>query len=351
MSDKAADTDNPTPVVFDFVHPQHQLGESFVGLSLLQDRMRSRCAASIGKLLRTKVDVVTCAAEYLKTSEFQAHLDQPSICYRFELKPLPGSGLLRLDLSLVDSAVQQFFGGSAAAGVENQDDTDEDDSEDTDNESEEEDTESEGEEGEDADSTEEEVVPQRAMSPTEKRIATRLKDILLDDLTAIVSELETVVLGELGEVSGHEITEGLIGTGVTVVMGFDLTTKCGSASFSVGLPHALLAPMRDRMANRSHGRHGDDISWRKALNQQVSECEIPLQGILAETELTVRQMLRLQTGDFIPLGGDQTATFLSDGYPLFEAVIGMSNGKISANLSRWYTRNNAAFGAAVEDSR
>jgi len=48
--------------------------------------------------------------------------------------------------------------------------------------------------------------------------------------------------------------------------------------------------------------------------------------------------MNLKVGDFIPLGKVQTVNFSSEGIPLFEASVGVSNGMVSASVRKWHER-------------
>ncbi len=65
----------------------------------------------------------------------------------------------------------------------------------------------------------------------------------------------------------------------------------------------------------------------------VIDAPVELQGVIAETELSLGELLSLKEGDFIPLGKGNRARFFAENIPLFEATIGAANGMISARVT------------------
>jgi len=65
-------------------------------------------------------------------------------------------------------------------------------------------------------------------------------------------------------------------------------------------------------------------------------CEIDIRGVLSEMPITLRKLLELKSGDFIPLRDVQTVSFKTQSMPLFDARVGSTNGRVSASVSRWH---------------
>ena len=120
---------------------------------------------------------------------------------------------------------------------------------------------------------------------------------------------------------------GRIDTGFTV--------QCGSGSAGIRLlvvPRTL-APL-ERDAFPPGGTAEDGVAVDERLIASMLGCDVPLSGVLAESTITLGDVMKLAPGDFIALDEKQTVSFRAGDRPVFDAVMGTVDGKASASVTR-----------------
>lgn len=63
--------------------------------------------------------------------------------------------------------------------------------------------------------------------------------------------------------------------------------------------------------------------------------KLEINSILAETELSMRELARLSVGDIIPLELAETVDVLASGIPIFNGRVGVSDGNYAIKLEKW----------------
>ena len=94
------------------------------------------------------------------------------------------------------------------------------------------------------------------------------------------------------------------------------------------LPEALLAPVRETLAaagGQSTVRKQE--AWAPALTWGCKDAELDTRAILAETQISLRELVRLAPGDIIPIEAPQQVTLLAGDVPLYRGRFGVSQGR------------------------
>jgi len=266
--------------------------------------------------LTTRIDntlhlAATCT---VATTELRKHQDISStlksgVCvFRVELGPQQGCCYLLIQPELTFALVQGFFGGNQSAVYEETD---------------------------------------RALSTTEIRLGSRLRNTILEGLASVWGEVLQFNTLQDTPVPHDQFAADAPDAPVVAELAFNLAIAENTVSFSVLFPYDALSTLHS--VESSKETTPDNTLWRTGLKRQLVGCELDVHGVLAETTISVKQLLKLQAGDFIPLGNIQTATFSTGSTPLFEAVIGASNGRVSASISHWLGQGETTEGAVSHD--
>jgi flagellar motor switch protein FliM len=94
------------------------------------------------------------------------------------------------------------------------------------------------------------------------------------------------------------------------------------------MPEALLAPVRETLA-----ADGGQTSvrkqevWAPALTAALKDAEVDTRAILAQAQISLRELVRLSPGDIIPIEAPQQATLLAGDVPLYRGRFGVSQGR------------------------
>jgi flagellar motor switch protein FliM len=94
------------------------------------------------------------------------------------------------------------------------------------------------------------------------------------------------------------------------------------------LPEALLAPIREALAADGGQRPlRSQEAWAPVLTAALQDAEIDTRAILAEAQISLRELVRLSPGDIIPIGPPQQVTLLAGDVPLYRGSFGVSQGR------------------------
>jgi len=108
------------------------------------------------------------------------------------------------------------------------------------------------------------------------------------------------------------------------------TVEFGSRSGKIEwlLPEALLAPIREALA-ADGGQTALLVqeAWAPVLTTALQDAELDTRAILAEAQISLRELVRLSPGDIIPIDAPQQVTLLAGDVRLYRGSFGVSHGR------------------------
>ncbi|MEE9320391.1 MAG: FliM/FliN family flagellar motor switch protein [Granulosicoccus sp.] len=292
------ESNNETAAVYDFIHPDHQLQTQWPVLLQIHEQLEHAFTDKLSKQLNLSIAGVGSEVGPRKYKEFIDSLGSTAIVQEVSLAPLAGNVWLCVDASIVSALVDIYFGGNGEI---------------------------------------KEMDQLRKLTATELKVLGYLTDAMLEGLQecwsgvqAISAQVESIVpMARLTRVK-----EGMVVLDAPI--SFSLANA--TATCRVVYPFSTLEPLSERLSRDERLKAVRNGGFSSALRREVFACDVELRGILSETEMTVRKLLDLKTGDFIPLRDVENVVFKADQVPLFNAQIGKSNGCVSASFSQWHRR-------------
>lgn len=284
---------------YDFVHPDHRLAGDWPVLGSIHERFVDELAGRLGERFRIALDGEAGAIRRSRYADFCAELPGSTVVHELLLGSEPGAILLCLDAALVPALVDGWFGGTPGARA-----------------------------------LDANVEPALA-SATERRALGHVLDALGGALGESLASIDGPRPGTVRRTRTDQLARGGYGD---VVVDCPFTLRPGDQPMAcrVVYPLSVLEPFAERLTreNRSHPVH--DAGFRDALGGGLLDCELEIRGVLAETRITLADLLALAPGDFIPLRDIENVSFRTRHTPLFDARVGKTNGRVSASLSRWH---------------
>ncbi|MGB8518208.1 MAG: FliM/FliN family flagellar motor switch protein, partial [Gallionella sp.] len=99
-------------------------------------------------------------------------------------------------------------------------------------------------------------------------------------------------------------------------------------------------PVKDLLYSSMQGEHlAVDKRWLQLLSRQVQSANIELIATLGSANLTVEQVLKMHSGDVIPLDVDENITASVDGVPMMECKYGAFNNQYALRVEKMLTIN------------
>lgn len=284
---------------YDFKRPERISKDQMRALQTLHETFARNFGASLSGFLRTIVEIRIAHAEQMTYSEFIASLPNPTSFNLVNCAPLDGQMCLELSPLIIYPIIDRLLGGS----------------------------------------NHDLFIPQRAMTLIERRLIHR---ILNRGMAALTEAWESVKKIEfnLGEMeSNPQIVQIVPPNEVVVVIGFEIKMTNRAGTMSLCIPFNVIEPLIDNLSAQSWfmaGKHRGEHQWEKLIASRLSDANLGIAGILAETTITVGDLRHLEVGDLLMTEKPATSPVVltAGGRPKFLAHIGQYKGKRALKIVR-----------------
>ena len=257
-------------------------------LEVVSKSFADRAGASLSALLGRDASMQFTALESAKSADLQAALPVPATLAVVRLKPLPGFAYVSVEPSLLLTLLDGFFGGSGRAPVDGQ----------------------------------------AAIAPAAQRFLALMLRGFAADLTAAWAPVTPIEL----ELVKQETNPRLVQLGAPqeslLVLKFTVEFAARSGRIDWLLPETLLAPVRETLAADG----GQTVlrkqeAWAPVLTKALQDAEVDTRAILAQAQVSLRELVRLSPGDIIPIEPPQQVTLFAGDVPLYHGRFGVSQGR------------------------
>ncbi|MDQ2695577.1 MAG: FliM/FliN family flagellar motor switch protein [Pseudomonadota bacterium] len=311
VGDWPAATEEVLP--YDLAGPENAIGPLLRILESILDRFAHQLHAALFELLRRDLEIAASAPEVRPYADFITSLSSPCSVNIIGMPPLAGPGLLVLEQPLVFVIVDTYFGGTGRQYS---------------------------------------PASPRGFSLTETRLIQRLLGLAFRALGSAWNPYLAVNCAHLGaEINPHFVTaispaESL----VTARLSMELDELSGA--LHLAMPCSMFEPVRGPLLaslNREHLYRDERLA--RLLREGVRHSPVTASGVLAETELTLRELLSLTAGDVIPLTLAGEAVLKAEGVPLYAGPCGVAQGWRAVKIDRTLTGLEEAQQAAAQGAR
>jgi flagellar motor switch protein FliM len=262
-------------------------------LEIVSKSFADRIGLSLSTLLGRDTSVQFTSLDSAKAGELQATLPVPGSLLVLRLKPLPGLAFITVEPALLLGLLDGFFGGSGRATTE----------------------------------------PRAVIAPAALRFQALMLRTIAADLTAAWTPVMPLEL----ELVKQETNPRLMQLGgpqeIILVLRFAVEFGAHSGRINWLLPETLLAPVRELLASEGGAAPARKQEvWAPALASALMESELETRAILAQAQISLRDLVRLSPGDIIPIEPPQQVTLLAGDVPLYRGRFGVSEGRNSLKI-------------------
>lgn len=283
--------------IYDFANPSHKLNESWSVLDVINGQVATEFGSLLAHKLQVALQCQRLSTKSVRYSDCVASLGSTCIVFELTLHPLEGSVWFCMDVSVIATIVDAYFGGDANLIP---------------------------------------VEEPRDLSRTEQRVVHHIIDALMSSLSAGWSSVLPLRVSSVGSLGVSRLASS--SSDQMMVVG-ELLLLLGSTELpcKIVYPFESLEPYEAKLRQEEAAVIApQDQEFNAELQGQLMHCEIDIRGVLTEMPITLGKLLELKSGDFIPLREVQTVSFKTQNIPLFDATVGNSNGRVSASVSRWH---------------
>jgi flagellar motor switch protein FliM len=230
----------------------------------------------------------------LKFAEYVHSLFVPTSLNMVRIKPLRGTALFVIDPKLVFTVVDNFFGGDGRFHTK---------------------------------------IEGREFTPTEIRVIQMLLAQAFNDLREAWSPVLPVTFEYLNSEVNPQFANIVSPTEVIVVSTFHIELEGGGGDLHVTMPYSMIEPIREQLdTGLQSDRSERDERWTISLQEEMKEASVALSSTLLETSISLRDVLKFEPGDVIPVDLPRQVTLRVEDVPAFRGQVGVSRGMTSVKI-------------------
>ena len=258
-------------------------------LEIINERFARLLRLGLFNFMRRSANVTAGPVRVIKFSEFVRNLVVPSNLNLVHVKPLRGTSLFVFDPTLVFLVVDNLFGGDGRLQPK---------------------------------------AERRDFTQTEQRIIQRLLNLVFDSYGKSWHPVYPIEFEYVRAETNIQFANVATPNEVVVVTTFEVNFGSVVGEMHICTPYSILEPIRDLLSSSVQGEALEvDKRWVGRLSKQVQSAEVTLLVNLAQVQITLNQILKMQVGDVIPLDIPEFVTASVDGVPVMECRYGVSNGQ------------------------
>jgi flagellar motor switch protein FliM len=273
---------------YDLVAPDTIVRGRMPGFDRINERWVGELERKIVEIVRRPIEMTVGEVELGAYGEWQAGMPALASLNLFMIKPWGRAALVAVDGNLLFVLVDAYYGGAGAAA---------------------------------------ERPAREDLSPTERRLNALLAGLFVDEFRRAFEPIASLEFEPQKTETNPHYVQIATSSETVAITRVEVTLGNTVGAMSLVLPASALDPVRDKL---SEGLQ--DVSrevkqrWKQSLRAHLERTELELTSVFLRTELTMRELLRLKSGDILPIEMPKTATLFAGAEPLLSGKFGLSRG-------------------------
>ncbi|KXS33723.1 MAG: Flagellar motor switch protein FliM [Candidatus Gallionella acididurans] len=270
-------------------------------MEIINERFARLFRIGLFNFIRRTPEIAVGPVRVLKFGEFIRNLHVPTNLNLIQAKPLRGNSLFIFDPNLVFLVVDNMFGGDGRFHTR---------------------------------------VEGREFTQTEQRIIQKMLEVVFETYGKAWEAVHPLEFEFVRSEMNPQFANIATPNEVVIVTSFDIELGGNGGAFHICMPYSMLEPVKDLLYSTMQGEHmAVDKRWLQLLSRQVQSANIELVATLGLANLTVEQVLKMHSGDVIPLEVDENITASVDGVPMMECQYGAFNNQYALKIEKMLTIN------------
>ena len=277
-----------TPQPYDLVARDKIVRGRMPVLDRLNERWVAEFERKLADLIRQPIDVALQEVQLAPYADWLATLPVPTSFNAYAVKQWQRNGLIAVDGKLLFVLVDSYYGGAGKPAAN---------------------------------------AAREALTPTEQRLNRTIADALVEHFRRAFAPVAALDFQHAQtEVDPSYITMATPSETV-VVTRVEVTLNEAGGAITLVVPLASFEPVRDKLSEGLKTVPADTVKrWRQSLRSQLEGTQLDLCSVFLEMEISMRELLKMQTGDILPIEMPKTATLMSGSKPLLRGKFGRSRG-------------------------
>ena len=270
-------------------------------MEIINERFARLFRIGLFNFIRRNPEISIGPVRVLKFGEFIRNLHVPTNLNIIQAKPLRGNGLFIFDPNLVFLIVDNMFGGDGRFHTR---------------------------------------VEGREFTPTEHRIIQKLIAVTFESYEKSWENVYPLKFEFVRSEMNPQFANIATPNEVTIVTTFDIELGGNGGSFHICMPYSMLEPVKDLLYSPLQGEHlATDHRWLQLMSKQVQSVNIELIATLGHASVTLEQVLKMRSGDFVALEIEENITASVDGVPVMECKYGAFNNQYALKVEKMISTN------------
>lgn len=293
------DLENVEVRPYDFKRPERVSKDQMRSLQTLHEAFARNFGAALSGFLRTIVEVKVANCEQMTYAEFISGLPNPTSFNLIEAKPLEGQMCLEISPLIIYPIIDRLLGGT----------------------------------------NQELFIPQRPMTLIETRLISKVTNRGLSALEEAWVGIKELQFSIVATESNPQLVQIVPPNEVVVVIGFELKMSNRAGTMNLCIPYNVIEPIMEDLAAQSWfnvGRSGQNEAIQQQISGALGRAVVTVTGLLAETTITVRDLMGLSPGDLLMTERSATSPIVLavENEKRFLAHIGQFKGSRALRVTR-----------------
>ena len=170
---------------------------------------------------------------------------------------------------------------------------------------------------------------------TEERVIELVHEGLSECLSVAWTDLMPIKLSYQGREVNPQFASFVDGSELVIICAFLIQLPNGdSVNMDVVYPLQTLKPIATQLRSRMQSDTNDDVSWRERMEHAILNIPLNVTAFLGKPVMSMGQLIRLQTGDVVPIQVNEGIELRVEDNPIFLADIGEVSGQAAVSLTK-----------------
>ncbi len=170
---------------------------------------------------------------------------------------------------------------------------------------------------------------------TEERVIELVHEGLSECLSVAWTDLMPITLSHQGREVNPQFASFVDGSELVIICAFLIQLPNGeSVNMDVVYPLQTLKPIATQLRSRMQSDTNDDVSWRERMEHAILNIPLNVTAFLGKPVMSMGQLIRLQTGDVVPIQVNEGIELRVEDNPIFLADIGEVSGQAAVSLTK-----------------
>ena len=273
-------------------------------LELINERFARYLRIGLFNYMHRTTEISLGPIRVQKYSEFIRNLVVPTNLNLVAAKPLRGTALFVFDPNLVFLVVDNMFGGDGRFHTR---------------------------------------VEGRDFTPTEQRIIRGLLNVVFTEYARSWKPVYDITFEYIRSEMNSQFANIATPSEIVISTTFSLEFGGTAADMHICFPYSMVEPIRDLLySSMQSDQLSTDQRWIVMLRKQLKNAEVEIAAQLATTTVSLGQILKMKTGDIIPLSIPDKIIANVDNIPLMECRYGQQGGQYALKIEKFITPESEA---------